>query len=286
MTDLIVGCYTNYNWDQIKHWANSIDQSGFKGDKAVVVFNSDFETVEQLLSRNFNIFAFNRDDDKKEFFYPAQFSIVVQRFFHLWQYVNKISETKKYKNIITTDVKDVVFQSDPSVWLKKNLGTKKILVSSESLLYKDEDWGAANMQASFPMLWQQMMDKTIYNCGVLAGDITVMKDLFLNIFLTCLGLPGQIPGGGGPDQAALNILLSLDPWNKITKFATSEDGWACQAGTTADPLKIEKLRPHLIEPEPLWDGEFATTSKGQRFAVLHQYDRIPTWKETVQKKYD
>ena len=31
--DLIIGAYTNYNWDQIKYWVNSIEKSGFTGDK-------------------------------------------------------------------------------------------------------------------------------------------------------------------------------------------------------------------------------------------------------------
>lgn len=284
MTDIIIGSYTNYNWDQIKTWVKSIDQSGFTGDKAMIVFNSDYDTVQMLLDHNFNIFAFNRDDNKRQFFYPGQFSIVVQRFYHLWQYINNVSE-KKYKNIITTDVKDVVFQSDPSKWLAKNLGSKKILVSSESLSYKNEAWGNHNMYQSFPMVHNWMSDKTIWNCGVLAGDINVMKDLFLNIYLTSLGAPQQVPGGGGPDQAALNILLNLEPYSKITKFVTSEDGWACQAGTTVDPQKIDAFRPHLLDPEPTWDGEFVNTSKGKRFAIVHQWDRVPSWKDAIINKY-
>lgn len=285
MKDLIIGCYTDYNWDQLKHWTNSIEQSGFTGDKAVIVFNSDIATAQKLLDNKFDIFAFQRDDDNQKLVYPGPFSIVVQRFYHLWQYINNLPSNRKYKNIITTDVKDVIFQSDPSKWLNKNLGSKKILVSSESIQYKNEPWGNNNMAQSFPMLHNYMQDKTIYNCGVLAGDINVMKDLFLNIFLVCLGLPGQIPGGGGPDQAALNVLLSLEPYNKITKFVNSEDGWACQAGTTVDPSKIKDFIPHLLENTPKWDGEFATTSKGLRYPIVHQYDRVPLWKDVIHKKY-
>lgn len=285
MTDLIIGCYTNYNWNQIKHWVNSIEKSGFQGDKAMVVFNSDFATVQELLNRKFSIYAFNRDDATQSFTYPGTFNIVVHRFYHLWQYLSNLPSNKKYKNVITTDVKDVVFQSDPSKWLEKNLGSKKILVSSESLKYNDEPWGYNNMAQSFPTMHQYMLDKTIYNCGVLAGDVNVMKDLFLNIYLTSLGAPLQVPGGGGPDQAALNILLNMEPYKKLTKFVGSEEGWACQAGTTVDPSKIAAFRPKLLEPEPAWDGEYATTSKGKRFAVLHQWDRVPDWKRVVEERY-
>lgn len=285
MTDLIIGCYTNYDWDTIRFWANSIEKSGFTGDKAMVVFNSDFATVQALLDRGFNIFAFNRDDSQQRFFYNGNFSVVVHRFFHMWQYLNQLPEGKTYDNVIATDVKDVVFQSNPSEWLKKNLGGKKILVSSESLRYGDEPWGNENMARSFPMMHSWMFDKTIWNCGVLAGKFDVMKDLFLNIYLSCLGSPQHVPGGGGPDQAALNILLNLEPYKKITKFANSEDGWACQAGTTVDPLKVANLGPKLLEPPPSWDGEFATTSKGKKHVVLHQWDRIPAWAPAVEARY-
>ena len=281
MTDLIIGCYTKYNWDQIKYWSNSIDKCGFKGDKAMIVFDSDMETAQKLIDKNFTLFAFSRDDATKSLTYPGPYSIVVQRFYHLWQYLSNLPKDKKYKNVITTDVKDVVFQSDPSAWISKNLGTKKILVSSESLQYKSEPWGNDNMANSFPMLHQYMSDKTIWNCGVLAGDADIMKDLFLNIFL--MSVNNRIHN---PDQAALNVLLSMEPYKKITKFVTSEEGWACQAGTTVDPLKIDDFRPHLLEPEPTWNGKVACTSKGKPFVVLHQYDRVPEWKKIVESSYE
>jgi hypothetical protein len=282
--DLIIGCYTNYDWETLKFWVNSIEKSGFKGDKAMIVFDSNYDTVQQLLDRNFNIFAFNRDDNLGRFSYPGPFSIVVQRFYHLWQYINSI-DVSKYRYVITTDVKDVIFQSDPSKWMSKNLRSKKILVSSESLSYQNEPWGDNNMRLSFPMVHNWMRDKNIWNCGVLAGEIATMRDLFLNLYLSCLGAPQQVPGGGGPDQAALNVLLNLEPYKSITKFAKSEEGWACQAGTTADPLKINSFRPYLLESEPLWDGENSTTTDGRKHCILHQWDRVPNWKPAIISKY-
>jgi hypothetical protein len=285
MTDLIIGCYTKYDWDQIKFWTNSIARSGFLGDKAMIVYDSDYATVQRLIDMGFNIFAFGRDEVAQRFTYPGNYSIVVQRFYHLWQYLSVVSQNRQYDRVITTDVKDVIFQDDPGKWLDKNLRSHKILVSSESLRYRDEAWGNNNMARSFPMAHNWMMDKTIYNCGVLAGETITMRDLFLNIFLTSLGAPQQVPGGGGPDQAALNILLNLEPYKSITKFANSEEGWTCQAGTTVDPAKIDSFRPNLLEPEPAWDGEHVTTSTGDIFPVVHQWDRIPAWKSSIEQRY-
>lgn len=286
MKDLIIGCITDYDWDKIKYWVNSIEKSGFTGDKSMIIYNCSYETAKKLTDRHFTIYAFGKDDTKNSLVFPGQLSIVVQRFFDIWQYLTSLENSTKYRYVITTDVKDVVFQSNPSDWLEQNLQDKKLLVSAESLKYQNETWGLNNMHRSFPMMFNYMFDKPIYNCGVLAGEMSAIKDLALNLYLICNGLPGQIQGGGGPDQAALNILLQTDLYKNITKYARSEDGWACQAGTTVDPTKIDNFRPHLLEAEPKWNGEYATTSTGQRHVVLHQWDRIPNWKPIIEQKFN
>jgi hypothetical protein len=87
------------------------------------------------------------------------------------------------------------------------------------------------------------------------------------------------------DQQALNLLLCSDVYREITYFASSEAGWACQAGSTADPDLLEKVRPHLTCPSPLFDGEFVRTAAGEIFTLVHQYNRVPEWDSVFKKKY-
>ena len=56
--DLIIGSFTNYNWDKIQYWVNSIDACGFKGDKAMLVYNAELSTVQKLNDRGFKIMVF------------------------------------------------------------------------------------------------------------------------------------------------------------------------------------------------------------------------------------
>ena len=278
-TDLIIGAYTNYSWDTIKYWANSIDRCGFRGDKAMIVYNSDHDTVQKLVDLGFKVWAFNRDPQSNRYFWPQDLIIVVQRFYHLWYFLDQLPENT-YRYVISTDVKDVVFQTNPSLWLEQNLGDKEVVASCESLQYQDEPWGADNMQGSYPGFYSRMSNKPIWNCGVQAGEIKTMKDLWLQIWLTCHA--AQRPN---PDQAAYNLLLSLEPWKSITRFSYSEDGWACQAGTTVDPEKIQKFRTYLLEKEPLWSGQTSTTSTGYTHHILHQWDRIPDWHQSIEDLY-
>jgi hypothetical protein len=137
------------------------------------------------------------------------------------------------------------------------------------------------MMNGYPRLYGRMASRPIWNCGVQAGDIGVMKDFWLQLAMTCAA------GLEAADQAAYNILLSLRPWCDITRFTMSEDGWACQAGTTVptSPEKMVRIKPLLLEQEPAWDGTFACTSAGKPHVVLHQYDRVPEWREAVERRY-
>jgi hypothetical protein len=69
-------------------------------------------------------------------------------------------------------------------------------------------------------------------------------------------------------------------------YTKSEDGWACQLGTTADPSKIEQFRPFLLEPSPKLDGDKVVTSEGIEYTIVHQYDRVPEWKKIIEEKYN
>jgi hypothetical protein len=277
--DLIIGAYTNYTWDQIKYWVNSIEQSGFTGDKLVIVYNSDYATVQKLLDRNFKVLGFNKNPQTGDFFWPGTLNIVVERFYHLWWYLSQLTDDA-YRFVITTDVKDVVFQRNPSVWLENHCNDKQIVASCESLHYEDEPWGADNMSGSYPMLWPRMKSKPIWNCGVQAGRIIALRDLWLSIWLLSKAAQRH-----NPDQAAYNYLLDNVCWNNITLKTMSEDGWACQAGTTVDPKKISAFLPKLLEPGPLWNGQTSTTNNGTVHTILHQWDRIPDWKNIIQVKY-
>lgn len=283
MKDVVVGCITNYNFDKIKPWVNSLDRSGFTGDKVMLAYNVDYETVNELYTRGYTIFTFGRDENKKSYVYNKRFNIVVERFLHMSFCLRQL--TTKYRYLITTDVKDVVFQTNPSVWLENNLGDKEINVATESIRYKDEDWGINNLLNSFGVdIASQLKDNLIYNCGTLSGKFDSMLDLFLNIYMLCNGTSHTIEGGGGPDQAALNVLLNMKAYKDITKFNMSEDGWAAQLGTTG-PQIFGKYGEKLVEKTPIMCDNVVCTSTGVPFPLVHQYDRVPEWNDIILNKF-
>lgn len=278
--DLIITAYTGYNWNVLKYWVNSLNLSGFTGDKVVIAYNSDPITVNTLINHGCTVLSFQRDAQTGNYVWNFNKHIVVDRFFHFWSYLNSIKSTSNYRYVITTDVKDVIFQSNPSKWIEQNIEDKSLIASSESLIYKNEPWGNDNLLQSFPFYYENLKNSTIWNCGVQAGKFDVIKDLWLQIYL--MSLTSKLHN---PDQAAYNILLDSAVYKSITKFVESEQGWACQAGTTVDPSKIINFRPHLLEPEPTWNGNRVLTSTGIEYSIVHQWDRIPKWKQAIINKY-
>lgn len=288
MKDVVIGSITNYKWDQIKCWVNSLDQSGFSGLKVMLCYNIDFEVAEELSKRGYSIFAFGKDDENKKLKYNKEnFNICLERFLHIWYFLSRLQNKEEYRYVIATDVGDVIFQSNPSEWLEQNIGDKDINVGSECIQYKNEEWNKQNMFLSFgPLVYESMQDKLVYNAGAIAGKFDSFIDLCYNIFLSSGGSPVNVPGGGGPDQAALNVLLSMKHFSNITNFAKSEDGWAAQLEIMCNPSKIEKLKDFITEPRLKVENGEVLTHDNKKYCIVHQYDVVPELSEFIRKKYE
>jgi len=280
MKDVIVGAITNYDFDKIRPWVNSLDRSGFTGHKVVICYNIDYDTCEELIKRDYTVFGFQRNEEKKTLVYPKKdFAIVVDRFLHMWHF---LSDKTDIRYVISTDVKDVIFQNNPSEWLEKNFN-HGILASQESIRYCDEDWGKNNITKAFgELIYQKHKDKIIHNAGVIAGSKDHFFDLCLNLYLICSGMPTYIDGGGGPDQAALNILLNTQVYKDKTFSVESERAWAAQLGTVAN----QKYFGKTTAPCPkVTETGIVTTDAGEPFTIVHQYDRIPELKRIIENKF-
>lgn len=278
MKDLIIGGASNYDWSVLKYWINSINKSGFQGDKVLVLMNCDKHTAKKVNDAGFKVIAFKQNDNGDLVYPDTGRAPHVERFLHIYDYLQK----NEYRYVITTDVKDVVFQKNPIDFIEKNLtADKNLIFSSESMLYKDEPWGNQNLLETYgEMIHDRFKNNEIYNVGVLAGRGHAMRDLMLSIFVATQGRPIPIC-----DQSTFNFMVSMSPYKETSLYMKSENGWACQLGTTADPTKFEQFKSFLLEAQPkMLNGEI-TTSEENSYSIVHQYDRVPFWRETIEAKY-
>lgn len=277
MKDLIIGASTGYTWDTLKYWVNSINQCGFEGDKVLILMNCDRETTMKVANAGFTIIGFEQDAQGNLVYKHEGIPVHVERFIHIYEHLCRTD----YRYVITTDVKDVIFQKNPIEFIEENIGDKNLMFASESLRYKDEAWGNQNLLETYgKYIYDKFKDNEIYNVGVLAGKGSAMRDLCINIFTAAINRPIPIC-----DQSTFNFMISQHPYTDTSKYMKSEDGWACQLGTTGDPSKIEQFKPYLLEKTPIFEDGKVWTSHGYEFTIVHQYDRVPEWRKVIEKTY-
>lgn len=289
--DAYIGCVSHYDYDKIEPLVRSLELSGFTGDKIMIAWTMAPHVIKKLHEKGWTVIAASTSKlDSSGTLYssvhPAR--IVVERFNELYRLLNQLGNSPDWRYIITTDVKDVIFQRNPSDWLNENLNAMSpIHVGSECLVYKDEPWGNDNMQKSFPLEYERMRNRIIYNCGTITATPEYLKGLAFSIYQLC-----QLSRIHNPDQAALNVLLSMCPWREVTSFNDMQSGYAVQLGTVNDPNKLESFRPFLTEHKLPYLGEDGIVrvshNDGENKIIpmmVHQYDRNPEWKQIIEAKY-
>ncbi|MDE2030148.1 MAG: hypothetical protein KGI97_06250 [Alphaproteobacteria bacterium] len=276
---LIIGAFGGYEWEQVVCWSNSIDRCGFTGDRAVFALNASYETVEKLEARGFRTLVFDRDDENRQYYHASAVKVHVERFRFIYEYLK--DTWQDYDYVVTTDMRDVIFQSDPVAWLRDNLGGRQIVVSGEGLRIADEDWNRGNFIDTYgPALYELAKDREVNNVGVLGGTAEYMKDLAFNIFSAGVNRLAPIT-----DQAVLNALIYTKPFSDVTLYTSQNSDWACQAGVSADPAKIEGYGPFLMHAPPVFEGGAVRNPSGQAYCIVHQYDRVPEWNRHFTEKF-
>lgn len=270
--DLLLGSFSNYDYDQIQYWVNSIKMSGFTGDIVVFVGNATFACVETLLQKGIKIVALEKDDESRLFVHRSAIPIQTERFFHFWNFLK--DRWQDYRYVITTDMKDVIFQNNPSDYVVQT-DIFPIIVGSECLTYENEPWGRENLQQAFgSYFYESFKDWEIANVGVIAGQAEYMKDLCLHIFQMSVNRPIPIV-----EQAAFNFLAHTIPWENEIDIRPMSLGFVAHLGTIMDPNKIDQFEPFLLEDIPYWeDGKLMVVGTeegyGHEFCMIHQWDRL------------
>jgi hypothetical protein len=299
MTDLIMGYARGYDWSVLKYWVNSIQATGFSGDIVIVSTSMDAWTISELQTRNVIVRMYGSDDGKGNFHAEASAAPHVERFFYLWEYLDQ--NQSKYQNVFVTDTRDVIFQEDPVEHIDPDIGYYWTMLSSEGMKYKDEPWGAKNYQDTFgPYFWDRIKDQEILNVGVLAGGCENIRHLLQLIFQMSLGRPIPVV-----DQAVYNFIIREGVFEHAlnTEIDTdNSDAWAIQLGTTRfaveagagdlgqiygqNPTKLIQYEMLYNDSQPIIEGDGTVSHPdGEKFAVVHQWDRVPDLKEKVEKKY-
>lgn len=293
--NLVIGFASNYEWKDLQYWVNSLQKTNYSGDIHIVSDNMKKETIEKLVSKNVQLSLYGKKNENGDFVAEQSIAPHVNRFFYIWNTLKKLNTDYRY--VVTTDVRDVIFQSDPIYWLEENLVMHSLVASSEGMKYQDEPWGNKNLYDSFgPFYHNLLKDNLIYNVGVIGGDYYHVRGLMSLIFQLSINRPIQIV-----DQAVYNYLINTDPFHNDTMFTSNKDCWAIQLGTTLDAVRcgsgdlgqayikdraaqLKYLEAYVDHPVFIEDGVVKDLDK-KPYCIVHQYDRIHSLNMKIQQLY-
>jgi hypothetical protein len=269
--DLIIGAFTKYkDYNVLKPWVKSIKDSGFSGDIVMVAIEAEPGIIEELKSAGVKVVVVDN---------AAGTMVHMLRFLYIYDLLNR--NRGKYRYVISTDVRDVIFQSNPSDWLEQNLHTN-FLAQSEAILIQDEAWNRENIIKNFGGYFYSVVAKEeVCNVGILAGKQDYVRDMCFNIYQMSLNRADWVA-----DQAAYNMIIHSHIWKQNTEIADLSSAWALNAHVTNKPDQLDEFGPFLLEERPYMEEGLVKNSKGKPFCIVHQYDRVPEWANYYYKKYE
>jgi len=288
MTDLVIGFAANYDWPALEPFAVSLARSGYTGKKVLFAQKLTAEACEHLQELGFELLPLPVLDYSDAQLPLGSFFAYVARFLLIHRY---LYDHPQYRFVVTCDARDVIFQSDPMVWLEKNIGDAGLVAASEYIYHWAQQGNTAWVKAGFQEVDSWMMSQIVYCSGFISGRAEYMKDLCLAIYLIGRHLTGKI---WGADQPAYNAIMHQKPYADITLVPTIDQGYCFNLCVVAfeeyrqsllespPPLVYGSTRTDGVNPPNMWDYDLADL---KQFAVLHQYDRMPELTQQIRSEY-
>lgn len=285
----------NYTPEQISPWVNSLKKTNFSGQVFAIVYNPENDEMQKYLTEN-NIHVCIA-------YLDGETHIATQRFRDYVELLNS-EYAKGVEAVIHTDVRDVIFQSDPGVWLQNNMQDFKLIATSEGVTYRHEDWNNEVLERHFGKnMYLKFADKETLCSGIIAGYVKEIKELFSTIYELMFYSTNPTDF---VDQAAHNIAV-YEIFSSITKIVQASDNWCANLGTlkalpennptwSTSPRthssSFERIRKNktfketlLCKMPELREDGLIYAENGKPYSIVHQYDRYQPWKDVILDKF-
>ena len=309
--DLILGVlggpWVGLKYPGVEAYLTSTQRSGFSGRKVMIVWSIQpvvrqklKEYGFELVERNSLHSGYDGDVHRGNFFHDRM---------HVCRDYMR-DHWKEFRYVFFLDVKDLILQSDPSIWMENNLGENCLVASNECVNISQEEtnklWAQGILGES---KYQEIKDCEVINGGTWAGIAEAMAEVFHQVHTGCQTYKGTHP----PCQIWINYVLHTvfkkdlyiprwsegfaaclhpcwSPWRvpcwpnlKDVHPVLQLDTCTLYAGTVPDPKnQMIVFNPHwgttqkvqFASPsDPLKGVECVEKPKGKPFAIVHGADR-------------
>lgn len=286
--DLVIGLAAGYDWRDIEPYAVSLARSGYTGKKVLLAQKLTQRACDNLNALGFELLAFPNIDFSHPEMTKGGFFAYVGRFLLIHRYLH---DHPNYRFVICADTRDVIFQSDPVVWLEKNIGSAGLVAASEYIRHGDQEGNTEWVRHDFQEVAPWLMSQTVYCSGLISGRAEYVSGLAAAIYLLGRTISGET---WGADQPSYNVTMHQKAYADATIVPAFSDFYCINLCVVA----FEAYRKMLLDsPPPLWDGSSIsdgvnpanmwdyTLDDLRNFAILHQYDRMGRLAQEIREKY-
>jgi len=289
MKTAIIAAIKGYNIEIVRPWIESLNATGYSGKIGIVLYDENEELASYLVSKGANVFITQLEQIT---------NIATQRFrdyYHLLQTPN-FSDVEW---IIHTDIRDVIFQSNPENYLQ-NIN-RPIVATGEGVTYRNEDWNGEGLQYCYGNnVYNSMADVETLCSGIIAGKKHEISDLFKTIYELAFYTPEP---NAFADQHYYNLAIRKI-YDEITECVPADQPWVANLGTL---IALPMLNPNwstgprtpnrsyerfrkgtyienmLVKLPQMIDGKVCTPT-GVPYTIVHQYDRYKPWADILLKR--
>jgi hypothetical protein len=262
-----------YGWNDMKAYVDSVNQSSFRGRKVMFVHDVAKPTLDKLRTAGFEIVPVSYDG----------ISVSIKR----WGVLAEWLEREQIRFVISCDFRDVVVQSDPSVWLEANVIEDAAVAQSTTLfgasecypLWRDKAINGMWIKNLYGADTAWVGENDILCAGTVAGTAATVKRFAQRVYDSC-----KTHNHWGDDQAAVNRLMRTE-FADCTRVPKNEDAFVATV-TWLVGSGGDESRRYLTDVAPyMKDGVLYAPDSYKPFCIVHQYDRSTTWRDAVHRKY-
>ena len=282
MNDVVIAVVRGYDWAKVRTFANSLVRSGFSGEKVMFV-NSVTEDLRGNLKR-LGFTVIDADIAAPPAFFMERYKPVVS-----WLAENH----QRFRYVIWAGPRDVLFQTDPTLWLEKNLTKPRIVAAGEGWAIKNESYNDGWIRTMFPEQHNRLRENEVLCADTICGSSLLMFEFLRYMEKLMVGASPL-----GMDQAVLNYTLRMADWAPLSIIPQIRDGyiatWYPEKANdpaklvgydTDDGWKTTVLR-HGVPVFSAKDGIVYTPDGKTPYSIVHQYDRCSVWRELMEMKYE
>jgi len=229
----------------VEAYVESIKRSGFTGRKVMLCWGIRTDVRMKLVQYGFELVDLPQPLDP---FFHARMRVC-------GQYLQEHHQEFRY--IFWLDIKDLILQSDPSVWMEDNLANHSIVGATEPLPINCEEtnwlWARTILGDARA---EEIKNCLVLNGGVMAGRAEAMSEFFHQTHLLCYPYGGPYP----PCQISMNYVLHTMFRGDLHMPRYSE-GFAACLHPFWSPWRTPSWA-HLMDPHPVLDINTCTLHAG------------------------